>query len=74
MRCWESGEPFQQVLAADEEIGAQLSADDLADCFDVDKVLHHVDTIFMRALGASAETRPDPAGHSAVEQGQETTK
>ena len=24
MRCWETGEPFQQVLAADEEISAQL--------------------------------------------------
>ena len=36
MRCWESGEPFQQVLGADEEISAHLSEDDLADCFDVD--------------------------------------
>jgi adenylosuccinate lyase len=54
MDCWESGEPFQQILAADEEIGAQLSVDELADCFDVDKVLHHVDTIFVRALGAAA--------------------
>ena len=54
MRCWESGEPLQQVLAADDEIRAQLSDAELADCFDVDKVLQHVDTIFERALGASA--------------------
>ena len=71
MHCWESGEPFQQVLAADEEIGAQLGADDLADCFDVDKVLHHIDTIFARALRPSAEVGPDPA---AADQRQETTK
>jgi adenylosuccinate lyase len=62
MRCWESGEPFQQVLGADEEISAHLSEDDLADCFDVDKVLRHVDTIFVRALGASAEGGADSPG------------
>ncbi|NKB87443.1 MAG: adenylosuccinate lyase [Acidobacteria bacterium] len=56
MRCWESGEPLQHVLAADDEIRAQLSDADLAECFDVDRVLHHVDTIFRRALGAAAET------------------
>jgi adenylosuccinate lyase len=55
MRCWESGEPFQTVLAADEEIAGHLSEQELADCFDVDKVLVHLDTIFERTLGPSTE-------------------
>ena len=64
MNCWESGEPLQKVLAADADIRAQLSDDELADCFDVAKVLSHVDTIFARALGASAEADSDTAaGH-----------
>jgi adenylosuccinate lyase len=68
MRCWETGEHFQTVLAADDEIGEQLNASELADCFDVDKVLHNVDTIFERALGASAGADRDPVGQT-----QETT-
>ena len=55
MRCWESGEPFQKVLAADEDIAARLSEQELADCFDVDKVLVHLDTIFERTLGPVME-------------------
>jgi adenylosuccinate lyase len=54
MRCWESGEPFQAVLAADPEILEVLSEEQLAEAFDIRNVLRHVDTIFDRALGQAA--------------------
>ena len=48
MRCWQSGEDFQQALAQDPRIGARLSADELAKCFDASTGLQHVHTIYRR--------------------------
>ncbi|HPN33492.1 MAG TPA: adenylosuccinate lyase [bacterium] len=48
MRCWQSGEDFQQTLAQDPRISEQLSADELAKCFDASTGLQHVQTIYRR--------------------------
>lgn len=44
--------PFRDVLAADADISAHLSADELAAAFDLDHHLRHVDTIYERVFGA----------------------
>ncbi|HJO03519.1 MAG TPA: adenylosuccinate lyase [Acidobacteriota bacterium] len=60
MSCWESGEPFQALLAADEELTGHLDAAQIADCFELRHVLRYVDRIFERVLGEeAAETEPD---------------
>jgi len=54
MRCWETGEAFQELLAADPELRQHLSEQELAQAFDLKGALRHVDTIFERALGPEA--------------------
>jgi len=53
MRCWESGEPLQAVLAADEDVRKVLSDEQIAEAFNIRDVLRHVDTIFERVLEQS---------------------
>jgi adenylosuccinate lyase len=52
MKSLEGDESFQQLLAADPEVSAALSAEELARCFDPKHVLRHVDTIIDRVLEA----------------------
>lgn len=59
MRCWETGESFQTLLAADEELTIHLDDVQIADCFELRHVLRHVDRIFERALGEAAGTEQD---------------
>jgi adenylosuccinate lyase len=42
---------FRDNLAADADVAALLSADELGRCFDLDHALSHVDAILDRALG-----------------------
>ncbi|HKK71506.1 MAG TPA: adenylosuccinate lyase [Candidatus Krumholzibacteria bacterium] len=51
MRSWEEGRPFEEVARADEELARHLDADALDACFDLQRHLRHVDTIFARVLG-----------------------
>ncbi len=66
MRCWDSGEPFQEVLAADDEITQHLGDEALAECFDPSEALRHVDAIFERALGSEGPTAAGPAETTGV--------
>ncbi len=59
MLCWDTGESFQAVLAADEELTTQLDTGQIAECFDLRHVLRHVDLIFKRVLGEAAGTEQD---------------
>jgi len=52
MKSLEEDESFQQLLAADPEVSAALSAEELARCFDTSHVLRHVDSIIDRVLEA----------------------
>lgn len=48
MESWEKQVPFRQLIEADETIASHLSPDEIADCFDYQYHLKHVDTIFER--------------------------
>jgi adenylosuccinate lyase len=54
LAAWDEGRDFQELVASDPEIAALLDRQALADAFDLDDALRHVDTLFER-LGALAE-------------------
>ena len=48
MEAWEQQVPFRQLVEAEPAITSRLSSDQIADCFDYNYHLQHVDTIFNR--------------------------
>lgn len=48
MEAWEKQVPFRTIIEAETTITSQLSAEEIADCFDYKYHLQHVDTIFER--------------------------
>ncbi len=54
MATWDHGGHLHDRLLADEELGKILKPDELAECFDLERHLRHVDTIFARVLGKGA--------------------
>jgi adenylosuccinate lyase len=48
MEAWEKQVPFRTLIEAETTITSQLSAEEIADCFDYKYHLQHVDTIFER--------------------------
>jgi adenylosuccinate lyase len=54
MECWRTGRPFRDLLEADPEAAARLSASDLDSLFDYEYYLRHVDVAFER-IGLVAE-------------------
>jgi len=48
MEAWEREADFRELVAADPEISAALSAKELAAVFDYERHLRHVDTILKR--------------------------
>jgi len=48
MKCWETKQPFQELLLADEEIRKYLSAAEINQIFSFERYLKHVDFIFER--------------------------
>jgi len=48
MRAWKERRPFFELLTADPDVTAQLSADELKSCFDPAFYLKNVDAIFKR--------------------------
>ncbi len=65
MRCWETGEAFAELLAADAEIRAHLDERALAECFEPAAALRHVGEIFERVLGADAAQPAADSGAGA---------
>jgi adenylosuccinate lyase len=55
MRVWESDGALslEELLKADPEVTALLSADEIGEKFDLDYHLKHVDTIFERVFGTA---------------------
>jgi adenylosuccinate lyase len=51
MKVWDEDRDFRSLLAADPEVKKLLQPKELADCFDLDHALRHVDAIFQRVLG-----------------------
>jgi len=52
MQTWEQGGSFRERIAADERISKALSPAQIAEVFDLDHTLRHVDAIFDRTLGS----------------------
>lgn len=48
MKRWLEGEDFLENLKKDEDIAKYMTNADIESCFDVNKMLRHVDTIFAR--------------------------
>jgi adenylosuccinate lyase len=48
MEAWEKQVPFRGLIEANEKITSLLSSDEIADCFDYNYHLQHVNTIFER--------------------------
>lgn len=48
MEAWDKQVQFRSLVEADETITSKLSAEEIADCFDYNYHLKHVDTIFDR--------------------------
>ncbi|KIQ94083.1 Adenylosuccinate lyase [Anoxybacillus thermarum] len=48
MEAWEKQVPFRSLIEADEVITSRLTKEQIADCFDYNYHLKHVDTIFSR--------------------------
>jgi adenylosuccinate lyase len=48
MEAWELQVPFRSLVEAEEKITSKLSPEEIADCFDYNYHLKHVDTIFDR--------------------------
>jgi adenylosuccinate lyase len=51
MKVWEEKGTLKDLLAADEEVAARLSREELDRLFDLDYQLRHVDQIYERVLG-----------------------
>jgi adenylosuccinate lyase len=51
MKVWEQGADFQTELLADPDVRVALSAEQIADKFDLAYHTKHVDTIFARVFG-----------------------
>jgi adenylosuccinate lyase len=52
MESWKSEGDFRQRVSQDPEIGAALSAEQVADVFRLERYLGHVDAVFTRVFGA----------------------
>jgi len=52
MRVWQEGGEFAQRVKEDAQIGGHLTAQELAEVFDLGRYLRHTDAIFARVFGA----------------------
>ena len=61
MQCWQTGEPFRDVLATDEEVVDYLGTSDLEEAFDLRAALAQVDRVFQRVLIAPETASRTPS-------------
>lgn len=57
MPVWQDGGNFLDLLKADEEVNAVLTANELEELFDIGYHLKHVDTVFARVFGKASSKR-----------------
>ncbi|HEY3175323.1 MAG TPA: adenylosuccinate lyase [Candidatus Polarisedimenticolia bacterium] len=50
MRCWETGEPYKDLVLKDKRITSLLSRGEIDEAFDLSHHLRHVDAIFERVF------------------------
>jgi adenylosuccinate lyase len=57
MACWETGEPFRELLAADPEVMEHISVEDLDRAFDLQAALAGVEAVYERVLAKEGTVR-----------------
>ena len=55
MATWAGEGEFRDLIAADPEVKRTLSAEQLAECFDPQRMVRNVDTIFERVFAPEGE-------------------
>jgi len=55
MKSWDDGKDFRELVSADKDIAAQISADQISSVFSLENYLRNVDQVFARVFG---ETEP----------------
>jgi adenylosuccinate lyase len=58
MAAWDEERDFRALVSADTEIGARLDAAALADVFDLEATVRHVDTVFERLAALAPKEEP----------------
>jgi len=58
MQAWDEERDFRALVSADPEIAARLDADALADVFDLEATVRHVDTVFERLAALAPKEEP----------------
>jgi adenylosuccinate lyase len=48
MQAWEAGGDCRKMIAANDEVKSRLSAEELAACFDYEKHLKGIETVYQR--------------------------
>src|SRR5262245_61800845 len=66
MQAWDEERDFRALVAADPEITAQLDAAALADVFDLEATVRHVDTVFERLAALSPKEEPLHVCHGSA--------
>ncbi|MEO8433806.1 MAG: adenylosuccinate lyase [Pyrinomonadaceae bacterium] len=51
MKAWDEGDDFRKLVSADEDIGAHLSAEQIARVFSLESYLRNIGAIFVRVFG-----------------------
>jgi adenylosuccinate lyase len=51
MKCWDGGGDFRELVSADKDIAAHLSAKEIEEVFSLDRYLRNVDQVFSRVFG-----------------------
>lgn len=51
MKSWDDGEDFRELVSADKDIAAQLSAEQIRSVFSLENYLRNVDQVFARVFG-----------------------
>jgi len=59
MKAWDEGGDFRKLVSADGDIGAHLSAEQIARVFSLESFLRNVDAIFARVF-ADGDEKPGP--------------
>jgi adenylosuccinate lyase len=58
MQAWDEERDFRALVSADPELAAHLDADALADVFDLEATVRHVDTVFERLAALAPKEEP----------------
>ena len=65
MKAWDEGADFQSLIAADTDISAHLSRDQIKKIFSLDTYLRNVDAVFARVFGEKSAAASENKRHAS---------